>query len=77
MRMILGRIFVEAAACFGPAGSGYLEANTDLMSVRGVLQAKKKFLAWADSEAGIEVSPDIDLFHAFAEVRRMKTECAT
>ncbi len=33
------------------------------------LQAKKKFLAWADSEAGIEVSPDVDLFHAFAEVR--------
>lgn len=31
-------------------------------------QTKKKFLAWADSEEGIEVSPDVDLFHAFAEV---------
>lgn len=33
-----------------------------------VLQAKKKFLAWANSEAGIDVSPDVDLFHSFSEV---------
>eukprot|EP00752_Nemacystus_decipiens_P007082 g6345.t1 len=30
-------------------------------------EAKRQFLAWADSEAGIEVSPDVDLFHSFSE----------
>lgn len=32
------------------------------------MQAKKHFLAWANSETGIEVSPDVDLFHSFSEV---------
>ncbi|CAM9170747.1 unnamed protein product, partial [Ectocarpus fasciculatus] len=30
-------------------------------------EAKEKFLAWADSEEGVQVSPDVDLFHAFSE----------
>eukprot|EP00903_Cladosiphon_okamuranus_P013171 g12284.t1 len=30
-------------------------------------EAKEQFLAWAKSEAGIEVSPDVDLFHSFSE----------
>lgn len=32
------------------------------------VQAKTKFLEWARSEEGIEVCPDVDMFHAFKEV---------
>lgn len=30
-------------------------------------QAKEQFLEWMASEPGIEVCPDIDMFHAFTE----------
>lgn len=33
------------------------------------MQAKAKFLNWVDSEPGIEVCPDVDMFHVFKEVR--------
>lgn len=32
-------------------------------------QVKKRFLEWAGSEPRIDVSPDVDLFHEFKEVR--------
>lgn len=40
-------------------------------------QIKKRFLEWAASEPGVDVSPDVDLFHEFKEVRVVRVRSAS
>lgn len=53
------------------AGCSNHDANNERSCVMRCLlaQIKKRFLEWADSEPGVDVSPDVDLFHEFKEVR--------